>query len=323
MSETTSTLFTEQLRPQTLDQAILVPRVRTQLQNELNSKEGLISNILFYGGPGQGKTTLSRIMAKGHDPKIINCSEVGIDAVREDIQRYASQLSLDGNGGEKIKVVLLEECDGFSNEAWKAMRATVEKYANSVRFVANCNYIEKVPEPIKSRFTCIQLEPINQEEKEYLFNGYCKRISDLLKALKISYTEEDLKKFVEIYFPDFRSILNNVQRLVLSGAKELTADTIANSFDFDKLFDLILNGNSPWENYKTVTSEYADNASDCIIQIGNKFPEYLRNKAPNLEPKLPAIILAIAEHMDMLTRSINQKITLLSLIYKIQIILKQ
>ena len=66
-NNTVSALFTEQLRPQTLDQVLLVDRVRKQLQNELNSEHGIISNLLFYGTQGAGKTTLSRIICKGHD----------------------------------------------------------------------------------------------------------------------------------------------------------------------------------------------------------------------------------------------------------------
>ena len=127
----TSTLFTEILRPKTLDQAILVKRVRDQLTNELSSKYGLVSNVLLFGTCGTGKSSLSRILANGHDTKVINCSETGIDAVREDIQMFAAQMSLD-HPENPIKVVLLEECDGFTVNAWQAMRATVEKFADTV-----------------------------------------------------------------------------------------------------------------------------------------------------------------------------------------------
>lgn len=107
MPPVTSTLFTEILRPKSLDQAILTKRVRDQLTNEINSQYGLISNVLLFGGPGQGKTTLSRILAQGHDTKVINCSETGIDAVREDIQMFAAQMSLD-NPDNPIKVFFLK-----------------------------------------------------------------------------------------------------------------------------------------------------------------------------------------------------------------------
>ena len=41
----TQKLFTEMLRPQTLDQAIIVPRIRELLQH------GLTQSLLIYGNP--------------------------------------------------------------------------------------------------------------------------------------------------------------------------------------------------------------------------------------------------------------------------------
>ena len=53
----TQKLFTEMLRPQTLDQAIIVPRIREVLQH------GLTTNILLSGSAGAGKCL-------GYDEKI-------------------------------------------------------------------------------------------------------------------------------------------------------------------------------------------------------------------------------------------------------------
>lgn len=320
-NNTVSALFTEQLRPQTLDQVLLVDRVRKQLQNELNSEHGIISNLLFYGTQGAGKTTLSRIICKGHDTKVINCSAVGIDAVREDIQTFASQMSLE-HPDNPIKIVLLEECDGFTTEAWKAMRATVERFSENVRFVANCNYIEKVPAPIQSRFTCIQLEPINADEKTQLMSQYIQRTSNLLTRLGISFNEEVLENMILETFPDYRSVLNKVQQLFISGAKELNSSTVATACDYTSLFNLILSSQpNPYQTYLSVRDEFGDNVDGCIAQIAQKFPEYLQTNYPTLIGKLPLIIIATAEHQDMLLRAINRNLVLQSLIFKIQTIL--
>lgn len=322
MSDVVSTLFTEQLRPKTLNQAILTSRVRSQLTNEINSPQHLISNLLFFGSPGTGKTTLSRILAAGHDIKVINCSaDRGIDTIRETIQMFAAQLSLT-ESASSLKVVLLEECDNLTPDAWKAMRATMEQFADNVRFIANCNYVDKIPDPIRSRFTCIQLEPLDASEKEELHAGYIKRVSDLLTALQITYTDDAVEQFINMYFPDFRSILNALQQLYIRGGKVLSAESLAGSFDFSKLFELIINGGDPWENYKAIRDDFTDNVDDCVVQIGMKFPEYLRNTKPELSNKIPLVLIACAEHQDMLPRAINRKIVLESLVFKLQSILK-
>ena len=160
-------LFTELFRPKTLDQAVIVPRIRQELE------KGLIDSILLFGTQGAGKTTLTRILAaECDDPLYINASlERGIDTIREKIITYASSSSLWG-GEEKLKVVILEECDNLTNDAWSALRATIEQFNRTTRFIGNCNYIEKIPEPIQSRFNCIPIDPINQEEETYLLNGF-------------------------------------------------------------------------------------------------------------------------------------------------------
>ena len=51
----------------------------------------------------------------------------GIDTIREKIISYASSSSLWG-GEEKLKVIILEECDNLTNDAWSALRATIEQF---------------------------------------------------------------------------------------------------------------------------------------------------------------------------------------------------
>ena len=104
----TQKLFTEILRPQTLDQAIIVPRIREDLS------KGLTMNILLQGTQGAGKTTLTRILTKGYQTLEINASlENGIDTIRDKVIGFASQSSLFG-GDEQMKVIVLEECDGLT-----------------------------------------------------------------------------------------------------------------------------------------------------------------------------------------------------------------
>ena len=82
----TQKLFTEMLRPQTLDQAIIVPRIRELLQH------GLTQSLLIYGNPGSGKSTLTRILSKGYTVLEINASlENGIDTIRDKVIAFASQ----------------------------------------------------------------------------------------------------------------------------------------------------------------------------------------------------------------------------------------
>ena len=73
-------LWTEKYRPKVLEELILPERVFAKVKN------GVYQNLLFYGGPGSGKTSTAKVLAKEHPTMYINCSsETGVDVVRTKI----------------------------------------------------------------------------------------------------------------------------------------------------------------------------------------------------------------------------------------------
>lgn len=311
-----SELFTELFRPSELDQVIVPQRVLNELQH------GLQTNILFTGEPGTGKTTLSRILTKNHDTLLINGSEeTGIDVIREKIVRFCGTYSAWGN--DSIKVVYIEECDGLSLEAWKALRAVIEKHAKDVRFVMNGNYIEKIPEAILSRFNVIHINAVNNEEEDFILDKYKERVGNLLKTLKISFTEEVLDKFITTNYPDLRRIYNIIQSLHIRKVTSLTEKDILGDFDFEDVYKLICEGNDPLENYKQIIGTYSNKADNVVLAIGKSFVTYFSKVMPNKVNLIPLIVIIIAEHQKDLNNQPDKVVVLLSLIFKLQQLIQQ
>jgi len=310
-------LFTEKFRPKNLGQLIAPPRIK----NELN--KGLVQNLLLYGSAGTGKTSTLFILSEPHTTLYINASsERGIDVIRERIGKFCSSISLEG-GREKLKCVILDEVDGATEEFFKALRAVMEKYANVARFIASCNYIQKVPDPVQSRFNCISYDSLNNEEETYIIEEYKKRVGAILNAAKITYTDEILDKFIRNDFPDMRSLMNKIQSFYLQGIKELNAKNFNINFDYVDLFKLCLAGpEKPYENYKLIVSEYSSRIDDTLNALGVDLVEYIKSNAPSKIDKVPLIIIAVAEHQAQRTMVIDPLITLLSCVFKIQTILK-
>ena len=318
MTSPINDLFTEKFRPKDLGQLIVPPRIKTELSR------GLIQNLLLYGSAGTGKTSSLHILAKDHPTLFISASSEGrIDILRDKIGRFCASISLEG-GKNNLKCVILDEVEGASEQFFEALRGVMEKYHNVARFIASTNYIQKVPKPIQDRFNCISYDAINKEEEEYLIEEYKKRVKLILEAVKVSHTPEILDKFIRNDFPSLRSPMNKIQSFYLRGVKELNENNFNINYDYVDLFKLCLQGtNKPYENYKLIVSEYSSRIDDVMSSLGNDFIEYLKNNAPAKLDKIPLIIIAVAEHQAQRTLVIDSLITLLSLVMKIQIILKE
>jgi len=315
MSSIIHQLFTERFRPNTFEQAILLPRVREELS------KGLIQNILLHSvSPGTGKTSSSRILSKNYITKYIDATTDGKVGVIESIDKFCSTISLEG-GKDSVKCVVLEELTGASREFFMALLPLIEKHSKTTRFIGSINYINLLPEPLLSRFNCISFDPINNEEETYIFNEYVKRLGTILTAAKITYTPEILNKFIKNKFPDMRSLLNNVQSLYIRGVKELNDKNFNINYDFVDLYNICVSKSDPVENYKLISSEYSSKIDDAMSALGSDFINFIKENCPEKINKIPLIIIAVAEHQYQVNFVIDRLVTMLSLVFKIQLII--
>jgi len=105
MSDFFSTLWVEKYRPATLSDLTL----SIENQEYFESITDTIPHLLFCSPPGQGKTSLAKIIVND----ILKCQyiyinasdENGVDNIRNRVITFAQTRSIDG----KIKVVILDE----------------------------------------------------------------------------------------------------------------------------------------------------------------------------------------------------------------------
>ena len=118
-----------------------------------------------------------------------------------------------------------------------------------------------------------------------------------------------------------RSILTKIQQLYNRGCKELTPDMLSSTYDCSELFNLIVSSTDPLTNYKKLISDYNNKAEEAVLAIGKSFPDFLITVHPEYVNKLPLILIATAEYNSMLATSIDKFVTLLGLVYKLQMII--
>ena len=310
-------LLTEVLRPKKLEHLILVPRVRAALGDGT-----LEQNYLFYSTPGTGKTSAAKVLAGNYPYIYINCSdETGVDTVRDKISKWCSTISV-MDGAESLKVVILDELDGVSDQFFKALRGTIEKFAEQARFIGTCNYFNKIPEPMHSRFTMINFDCLDSEEEDFLFKEQVKRAAGVLKKLNISYTQDAVEELVKRCSPDMRKLFNKIQSMQISKITELTRDSIMKTeWSFEDIFKICIGPPDAYKNYTFLINQYNSRVDDVLGALGNEFPKWLEENCSTKVHLLPGIIIEIASYQAQRVHVIDPAISMLACIYRIQTIL--
>ena len=293
---------------------ILPPRIRSLFENK-----GLNHNVLLAGSPGCGKTTLAKILAKDLPHIFINVSdESSVDTIRNKINDFCSNISvLDGKSSKKV--VILDEFDGASDQFYKALRGTIEKFAGNTRFVATCNWINKVPEAIQSRFEVINFDPSNPEEEEMIKDEWSSRVNLILGKLGITIDPESLVAFEREYFPDFRSALNRIQSWTIEGITKIDLSKVKEAnWSYEDLYKMIVESKDPVKNYQTIVGQYSTKVDDVMTSLGEEFINWIVKNHPDKTKIIPAVVVLVASHQAQRIAVIDPVVSLLSLFYQIQ-----
>ena len=295
-------LWVEQYRPQTIDECILPTDIKETFQSFVD--RGEISNLLLAGPPGCGKTTVARALCEqmGADYMFINGSEEsGIDTLRTKIKNFASTVSL--SGGKKV--VILDEADYLNPQSTQpAMRGFIEEFHKNCRFILTCNFKNRIIEPLHSRFSNIEFR-INPKDKPKLASKLFERSVHILKEQNVDYEEKVLAELIKKHFPDFRKLINELQRYSVSGV--IDAGILVNVSD---------------ENLKTLVShlkgkEFSDMRKWVVNNLDNDpvkiFRKIYDSMYDSLQPEtIPHAVLIIADYQYKSAFVADQEINLVA-----------
>ena len=212
MSETF--LWVELYRPRDIESCVLPVSLKSTLTDFVN--EGNIPNLILSGKSGVGKTTAAKAILDelGSTYIMINGSEEsGIDVLRTKIKNFASTVSL--HGGRKY--IILDEADYLNPQSTQpALRGFMEEFHKNCGFVFTCNYKNRLIPPLHSRCSVIDFA-IPNSERQKLAAEFFGKVINILNDQNIKYDKRVVAEVINKYFPDWRRVLNELQRYSVSG----------------------------------------------------------------------------------------------------------
>lgn len=286
MLATDEYLWSEKYRPKRIADCVLTPELLNTFEETI--KQGQIQNMLLSGGPGVGKTTVAKALCEelGCDYILINCSEDGnIDTLRTRIREFASAVSFSGGA----KVVILDEFDYSNPQSMQpALRGFMEEFSKNCRFILTCNYKNRIIQPLHSRCTVIDFK-IPSSDKPKLAKQMLKRVCAILDAEDIEYDQKVVAELVMRRFPDFRRLINDLQKYSLGGKIDVG---ILGTSASDKINDLIAFMKK--KEFGSIRKWVASNIDNDHVGLFRSVYDGLHDI---LEPQsIPQAILTIAEY---------------------------
>ena len=277
-------LWVEKYRPKTIEECILPQDLKTVFSNIVSS--GVLPNMMFTGTAGLGKTTAALAICNelNLDAMVINGSEEGnIDTLRGKIKRYASSVSVFGKG---IKVVILDEADYLNPQSTQpALRGFIEEFSNNCRFILTCNFKNRIIEPLHSRCGVYEFNTTKKVMAE-LCEQFFERAKYIMKQEDKPYNDKVLADMILRYAPDWRRIVNELQRGAISGTSDKQS---LDSTNFDELFLALKN-----KEFKKMRSWVANNTDvDSSVIIRNIY-DNMFNKVD--DASIPQLVVILADY---------------------------
>ena len=279
-------LWVERYRPKTIDDCVLPKSLKETFKQFISTGE--LPNFLFCGTAGVGKTTVAKALCNeiGAEYLLINGSEEsGIDILRTKIKNFASTVSLT----DSKKVIILDEADYLNaNSTQPALRGFIEEFSNNCRFIFTCNYKNRIIEPLHSRCSVIEFKIENNEKQEIAATFY-KRLSNILKEEQIQFDQKVVAELLTKYFPDYRRVLNELQRYSVSGRIDAGILLNVTEESFKELIKFMKD-----KNFTEVRKWVAKNSDSDTINI---FRQLYDSASTIMEPQsVPQLVLILADY---------------------------
>ena len=248
------TLWVEKYRSKSVENYVGNEKIKSIIQTAIEKND--IQNMILYGTPGTGKTTLAKLIVNSLncDYLYLNASdEKGMDVMRDKVKGFASSASF-----KPLKIVILDEADFIRVDSQALLRNVIETFSLNTRFILTCNYIDRIIDPLQSRCKVLEIVPPSKAE-------VAKHVSKVLDTEQVQYKLEDLATIVNKFYPDIRKILNTCQFSLNNNILSIDSSSLVSNIYIDKVIDELKKPNS--SSLKNIRQIIADSNTENYDEL--------------------------------------------------------
>lgn len=248
------TLWVEKYRSKSVENYVGNEKIKSIIQTAIEKND--IQNMILYGTPGTGKTTLAKLIVNSLncDYLYLNASdEKGMDVMRDKVKGFASSASF-----KPLKIVILDEADFIRVDSQALLRNVIETFSLNTRFILTCNYIDRIIDPLQSRCKVLEIVPPSKAE-------VAKHVSEVLDIEQVQYKLEDLATIVNKFYPDIRKILNTCQFSINNNVLSIDSSSLVSNIYIDKVIDELKKPNS--SSLKNIRQIIADSNTENYDEL--------------------------------------------------------
>ena len=302
------TLWVEKYRSKSVENYVGNEKIKSIIQTAIEKND--IQNMILYGTPGTGKTTLAKLIVNSLncDYLYLNASdEKGMDVMRDKVKGFASSASF-----KPLKIVILDEADFIRVDSQALLRNVIETFSLNTRFILTCNYIDRIIDPLQSRCKVLEIVPPSKAE-------VAKHVSEILDTEQVQYKLEDLATIVNKFYPDIRKILNTCQFSLNNNVLSIDSSSLVSNIYIDKIISELKKPNS--NSLKNIRQIIADSNTENYDELYRTLYEKIDDFSLGNEGE---IIILLEEYLYHSSFRLDKEIHIVACLAKIlQLITKK
>lgn len=196
-------------QPKTLAECVMSHLDNTvRIHLEFLARQDHLSNILFFGPPGTGKSTFARILANKDRYAVMSFNAADFSSADIDTISKSRQTNPLFN---QARCVVIDEFDSLSKPHQTKIRSLLDDDRSSISWILTCNDIEKVDKALKSRLIKVECSRATDQLLNQQIAEIVQRCHQILDCEKIRVTDEEVQRLVEQHYPDIRETITALE----------------------------------------------------------------------------------------------------------------